>query len=414
VASAFGYKINAGGHGAIFPLSGKAMRDHRQSFGIWEVELRKDSSHVAVRSDIGDLQRPLDAVIEDSHRIVQRLLDIIAVEERNPLVVTEPYNNVVWRTGPHGLKLQLTSGIVFAAEPMFLKGITTDAAGNVQPDPPYTPPQHHYAYRYFRFSQVAQNVFDAYRNMFLALEALLDYVEPKLSNEGETDWLKRALLKAQSRGLNLSAFAKQSSMTPVGDFLDAHYSAVRCAAFHSKSSSGHVLLPGGLSDDSAVLQQLLAVQELVETLLKSEFSTRLMSSGFFPSGFEELLSNLAPVTGLFCSEAECPTLEQVIAEEKNLSQVNFSRVTFTGRMKEGIDEWLFVSEIKPFELAFSKLASLRLVARPNTDLLLGPIAAKMNRTLMTTDLDLTDVFKLILRIRCILRNVQGPKLGFSH
>jgi hypothetical protein len=212
----------------------------------------------------------------------------------------------------------------------------------------------------------------------------------------------------------LSPFAKHGSTTPVDDFLAAHYSAVRCAAFHSKSSSGHVLLPGGLSDDSAVLQQLLAVQELVETLLKSQFSTRLLSSGFFPSGFEQLLSELAPVTGLLCSAEECPTLEQAIAEEKDLSEVTFAPATFAGRMNAGTDEWLFVSEIKPLELTFSKLASLRLVARPNTDLLLGPIAAKMNRTLMTTDLNLTDVFKLILRVRCILRNVQGPKLGFLH
>jgi hypothetical protein len=202
VASAFGYEITTGGQGAIFALSGKARCDHRQSFGMWEVELKEDSSYVAAHSATADLQRPLDGLIEDSHSVVQRLLDIIAVEERNPLAVTEPYNNVLWRTGPHGLKLQFTSGIVFAAEPIFLKGITTDAQGNVQPDPPYTPPQHHYAYRYFRFSQLAQNVFDGYRNMFLALEALLDYVEPKLPTEGETDWLKRALVTAQSRGLN--------------------------------------------------------------------------------------------------------------------------------------------------------------------------------------------------------------------
>jgi hypothetical protein len=68
---------------------------------------------------VSDLQCPLDEVIEASHVVTQDLLDIIGVEEGNVLVVTELHDNLVWRTGPHGLKLQLTSSIVFA----FAEGI---------------------------------------------------------------------------------------------------------------------------------------------------------------------------------------------------------------------------------------------------------------------------------------------------
>lgn len=196
MASAFGFQITAGGQGAIFALSGTAKNDRRQTFGNWEVELRKNSAYVGVRSGLSNLHQPLDEIMPQAHNVVQNLLDIVAVEERNALVVTEPYNNVIWRTGPHGLKLQLTTDIIFSAEPANLKVTVKDPAGNVRPDPPYTPPQHHYAYRYFRFSQAAQNVFDAYRNMFLALESLLDYVEPKLPTDGETDWLKKRLFSS--------------------------------------------------------------------------------------------------------------------------------------------------------------------------------------------------------------------------
>ncbi|MCA1577066.1 MAG: hypothetical protein LC794_06845 [Acidobacteria bacterium] len=267
MASAFGFEIILGGQGVIFRLSGKARDDRRQRFGPWEIELRKDH------------------VIESAYEVAQRVLDIVAVEDRDALVVIEPYDNVVWRTGPRGLKLQSTSSIVFGR--LTTATLTVrDAAGNVRPDPPYTPPQHHYAYRYFRFSQVAHNTFDGYRNMFLALESLLDYVEPKRPGDGETEWLEKALITAQSRGLDLSGFTQAGSTNPVGDFLNSHYSAIRCAAFHSKSSTGDVLLPGRLADESTVLQQLLAVQELVESLLKSEFSTRLARSGstFFVFG----------------------------------------------------------------------------------------------------------------------------------
>jgi len=277
------------------------------------------------------------------------------------------------------------------------------------------PPPHHAAYRYFRYSQAAQNVFDAYRNMFLALESLLDTVVPKQSGEGETDWLKRALVDAvRLKGLDLGAFAKPAGKDPVEDFVDAHYSAVRCAVFHSKSSAGQVLRPGSLAAQDTVLQQLLAVQALVEHLMKTEFSVRLPSSGFFHSGFGMLLSQLAPVTGLLISVGECPTVEQVMAEADNLAEGTAVPVTFAGPNGIHTDEWLFVSEIKPKDLSFTAIRSLRLIARPNDHIFLGGIARKMNGTLMSTDLDLQDVSKLVVRVRCVLRNVQSQKRGFSH
>ena len=413
VASAFGFEITLGEHGAIFRLSAKARDDRRQTFGPWEVELRTDSEYIAVRSATTNLQQSLDDFIESAYNVAQDLLDIVAVEERDCLVVIEPHDNVVWRTGPHGLKLQLTSSIVFGTLGS-AKLTGRDAAGNVIPDPPYTPPQHHYAYRYFRFSQAAQNVFDGYRNMFLALESVLDYVEPKLPGEGETEWLERALVTAQSRGLDLSVFTKPGSTNPVDDFLNAHYSAIRCAAFHSKSSTGNVLLPGTLADESTVLQQLLAVQELVEGLLKSEFSTRLASGGFTYFGFRESLSKLAPIAVLFVSVGDCPTLEQVIAEKEDLPEGIASPVTFGGPRGTAPDEWLLVSEIRPKDLSFSTIRSLRVVANPNDYMFLRLTADKMNRTLIPTDLDITDVSKLILRVRCVLRNLRGPKRKFSH
>jgi hypothetical protein len=94
--------------------------------------------------------------------------------------------------------------------------------------------------------------------MFLAFESLLDHVAPKQPNEGETAWLERALTDATAtRGLDLSRFAKPRNK-PVQDFLGAHYSSVRCAIFHAKSSSGQSLLPGSLRDYDLVLQQVRA------------------------------------------------------------------------------------------------------------------------------------------------------------
>ena len=89
--------------------------------------------------------------------------------------------------------MQLTTSITFAAEPIGMRATVRDAHGNIVPHPPYVPPQHHAAYRYLRYSEAASNVFDAYRNMFLALESALDHIASKQQGEGETDWLGRGL-----------------------------------------------------------------------------------------------------------------------------------------------------------------------------------------------------------------------------
>jgi hypothetical protein len=74
-------------------------------------------------------------------------------------------------------------------------------------------------------------VFDAYRNMFLALEAVLDHIAPKKPGESETEWLGRAVTDAvQRHAADLAAFVRTSGKDPVEAFIGAHYAAVRCAA----------------------------------------------------------------------------------------------------------------------------------------------------------------------------------------
>lgn len=411
MASAYGFHLTAG-QGTIFSLNAVAKRARCQAFGSWEAELREGVPYICIRGPVLDLNRPLTEVLKAAHEIAQVMLDIVAVEERNSLLIVEPHNNVTWRTGPHGLKTQLTLAITFSAQLGNPKVIVRNANGEVIPDPPYVPPQYHPAYRYFRYSQAAQNVFDSYRNMFLALEAILDHLAPKLATETETDWLKRALADAvKLKGLNLNEFAKPTSTTPMENFLGAHYSTVRCAIFHSKSSAGQTLRPGSLADQDDVLHQLLAVQALVEHLLKAEYSVRLPQSGFFHSGFGHLLSQIDQVTGLLISAADCPTVEQVLANEKS-PDCTIAPVCFRGANRGLTDEWLFVSEINPKTFSFEKINSLRLIAAPNNHLFLSSIAKKMNETLIKVELEVTEMAKLVVNIRCVLRNLQQPRRGF--
>ena len=378
-------------------------------------------SHLCVRGDTPDQNKPLSTVAETSHPFAEDFLDIVAVEQRTPLLVVEPHDNVVWRTGGHGLKAQLTTSITFAAEPLDMRAVALDASRNEIPPPRYVPPLHHPAYRYFRHSQAAQSVFDAYRNMFLALEAVLDHVAPKSPTEGETHWLQRALTEAiQKHATDLTPIVKTAGKDPVAAFSDAHYAAVRCAVFHAKSAGGRALRPGTLGDHDLVLRQLLAVQGIVEHLMKVLFGVRLPQGGLYHSGFGHMLEKLAPVMHLLLGPVDCPTVEQIVAKEETLPEGVVGPVRFDGLRSGTTDEWLFISEIKCHELPFTRIKSLRVVAHVSdrsklgaTGMFLSPIMDKFNRTLLPTDLDVQEINKLVVTIRCVLRNVQSPRRGFA-
>lgn len=420
MALAFGFDIGAADQGAIFGLNSPAKNDRMHSFQGWYADLLRGSSHLCIRGGNAE-NKPLDSIVPVAHRFAEDALDIVAVEERVPLLVHEPHDGVVWRRGAHGVKVQLTTSITFKADPLSMRASVRDASGNVIPAPAYVPPQHHVAYRYFRYSQAASNVFDAYRNMFLALECILDHVTDKRSGEGETDWLARALgVAMQLHSADLSPFVSAPGMDPVYSFMNAHYSAVRCAVFHAKNSGGRQLRPGTLEGQDIVLHQLLAVQKLVEHMFKSIFAVRLPSGGFFHSGFGDLLNQLEPVTHMLIGPKGCPTVDELLRGGEGLPEVVIAKVRFGGLRAGTTDEWLFVSEIKCPELPFSSISTLRLVAYVQDRSALGamgmlliPIMEKMNGTMLCTELDLQGVSKLVIRVRCVLRNTQQPRRGFA-
>lgn len=86
---------------------------------------------------------------------------------------------------------------------------------------------YHPAFRFYRLSQLTDDLFDAFRNAYLCLECLVSDEDPKGSSEGEPVWLKRvlggALASAVPSGVNLAAL------------VDDIYKMGRLPLFHAKS-----------------------------------------------------------------------------------------------------------------------------------------------------------------------------------
>jgi len=137
-----------------------------------EVEVRNGNPYVVARSKgAGD---PTEA-FSRSHEAVQEALDHLAIlGEANLSIRDTPDEHIVWwrQDSQQVLRVVWASTISMAME---VTGMLKDKDGH--PIQPSVSPKLIYneSLRYFRLSQVTEDLFDAFRNMYLAFELILEY-----------------------------------------------------------------------------------------------------------------------------------------------------------------------------------------------------------------------------------------------
>jgi len=110
--------------------------------------------------------------------------------------------------------------------------------------------------RYYRMSQVTDDLFDAFRNIYLALESILSALEPiqlgpnGRAVESEETWFKRAL-SLVAKDVDLSTFSPGGSGNHVHDIYDELHNRVRNRVFHAKDGL-QPLLPQSLESRAHV------------------------------------------------------------------------------------------------------------------------------------------------------------------
>jgi hypothetical protein len=148
--------------------------------------------------------------------------------------------------------------------------------------------------RFFRLFQLSTDIFDAYRDAFLALEALLDAAIPPESPPSEYKWLKFALTHVPPKyGVDLQHYLVGAvGPDPVTQFLDEQYHASRCALFHAKSTRGAILLPGAADDRRDVSAALQPLVRVVLGLIRGIHGIVFPSGGMVVGGFTDIIRNL--------------------------------------------------------------------------------------------------------------------------
>lgn len=172
--------------------------------------------------------------------------------------------------------------------------VVHDAHGKPKVQVPPSPPIWHESFRYFRLSQTSNDLFDAYRNAYLALESVLSSIAPQTPNaqgkvaEGEGAWFRRALAAANSL-VPLSSFVPAGTPDPLQYLFDELFVGMRSAMSHAKSGRA-ILLPQDEAERQAVSDSLGCLISLYLRLTEAQLMMRRVGGGMFAGGFRLLFS----------------------------------------------------------------------------------------------------------------------------
>jgi len=213
-----------------------------------------------------------------------------------------------------------------------------DKDGNIKPSDPIPEPTWTWAFRYYRLSQASQDIFEAYRNLFLSLETLLNNVRPKLPREGEGKWLENALSAIEAK-VPLANHAPATIPDPVNYFMKTQYTNVRCRLFHAKYPDA--LLPHEELNPTDVLVAYEALLRLWRDIAETYFQVPRAGSVFTYQGFKFLMDGvfIRPLSLHFTEDNSPPRKDDTQVSPLGLTTFEFEQSRSLGETKPGIVSW---------------------------------------------------------------------------
>lgn len=249
--------------GAKYTLSEPCHWPHEINFSNWTVTFLPGSNAIqaVARVEIDPAMLP-----RESYRAVQKALDLMSIGGGGHFEITDPWDaRILWWTVDDRLHLRVSDDVWMPRIPY------TILVGPANTEPAdmrdvTKSPRWHEAFRYFRLSQTAPDVFSAFSMAYLCFEALLESQEPMRGDEREKKWLRRAIRSATT-SYSLKAQVKLGSDRAIEDFLAEVYDKIRCGVFHAKASKGPTL-PLDTTDAPAVAAALRLLMEHVLELAR--------------------------------------------------------------------------------------------------------------------------------------------------
>ena len=252
-------------------------------FDDWDVDI----GHTNVIIAKSKTQYTRSELFAKGYAVCEKALDIFTAEGFGAHSIIEPHHRrieLIFENDQYSLYIDDIDNLSIDVD---LQVTVVDKNGNKIPTPPVPQPSWESIFRYYRFSQTSNNMYDAYRWMYLVFEILMQTIAPiKLRTNGkpseqEKGWIDRALRLADTK-YNWSAHVNWIVNDPVGYFLSNQYDNVRCNLFHSK---GGKILPNDNLDSQLVYEMLLQLERLCHYLMSRLYPIRKNRGVITDQGF---------------------------------------------------------------------------------------------------------------------------------
>jgi hypothetical protein len=307
------FPILSGSSGAAFLLDAPAKDSSTLSFPDGLVAIRQDAPFATV-----SLARPLnqEEAKYDAWRMLQETLDVLAARRQAVLQTAEgDCTYLVWVRDGAGYELVFVDT---ADAPWSMSmSIKIEGTGTAVHTPSLPPPPSHPALRFYRLAHASADLFDAFRNAYLALECLVSEATPKGPSESELNWLKRAFAGPLSAGLPSDVVGSHT--------IDDIYRDGRLPIFHAKVGSAFYAPNGPERQSMQARFDTLAL--LVNCLLQHRFGHAFVSRS---SSMSQVLYDSMASTTLTYDEvvfqdgelrASAPAVVQVVSSPRRFNQL---------------------------------------------------------------------------------------------
>ncbi|MCB9422888.1 MAG: hypothetical protein H6667_24020 [Ardenticatenaceae bacterium] len=309
-----------GSAGGAFLLSTPSKSNATLHIDTADIEVHVGEPYAVVRFNGCE-----DAVstFANAHSLVQQGLDLLSILGTQDSIILDAENeHILCWSEPDGIVVRNVSTTLFNFSVGSAKLVVKDKDGNIIPPVP-SHPQHHPAFRYYRLAQTTDDLFDAYRNMYLSFEVLLSSQHPKMKREQEIDWLRRAL-SAASDEIGLKGLSTDPGSDPIGTILNDIYQDARLPLFHAKE--GRVFYVPQDSDARVTVAHALNIlTNLVLRMAEKWYSARRVGGFVFPGWvYKNVRSQLASNT-IYATNYDGP----FDPTEKDLSHPRFKSALAT-------------------------------------------------------------------------------------
>ncbi|GKX59122.1 hypothetical protein [Leminorella grimontii] len=298
----------------------------------WLVEFLEKSSFVVART-MQELS--YEQVHSDGFTAIQEALDILSIKGIYSANLAAPanYNISIYCENNNSI-LSVYNMIDF---PMGVKLEITQFDSSGKKVEALSPPEPIWneSFRYYRLSQCSSDLFEAYRNLFLSFEALLNSICKKKSNEKEGEWLRRALTTINFK-VSLSSSTPTGNEEPVSYIITSQYKNIRCKLQHAKFPNAQ--LPHSQPSLQDVQQAYSELVRIWRQIAGAYFNVATGGSVITYRGFSNMMKGIfEPAVYLdFTPDNTPPRKSDTQINKNETPSYRFEKTAYIGSIKPGV------------------------------------------------------------------------------